>query len=245
MLVGGLLFAAFLAREARTAHPMLPLGLFSRRNFSVANLETLFMYGGLSGAFFFLVLFLQQVAGWSALEAGLATMPPSVIMFMLWRGAGAAAGSYGPRLFMGLGPIVAAGGLLLLLRADASPDVAGDVLVPLTIFSFGLAGCVAPLTVTVLADADESNAGIASGVNNAIARVAGLLAVAALGAVVAGQFGAALDERLAGRRLDARATAAVQAARRQTLARVEPGVAGAPVAAAVQDASEEAYRIGV
>jgi EmrB/QacA subfamily drug resistance transporter len=243
-LAGVLLLAAFLVRERRTAHPMLPLGLFRRRNFAAANLQTLFMYGGLSAAFFFLVLFLQQVAGYTALEAGLATMPPSVVMFFLSSRAGRLADRFGPRLFMAGGPLLSAVGLLGLLRAGPSPAFVSDLLVPLLVFSLGLAACVAPLTATVLADADDSNAGIASGVNNAIARVAGLLAVAALGAVVAAQFGSALDERLAGRTLDLRAAAAVQQARRQTLAQVDPARAGAPVARSVEAASVHAFHVG-
>jgi predicted MFS family arabinose efflux permease len=244
-LAGFLLLGAFVVRERTTPHPMLPLGMFRRRNFAFANLQTLFMYGGLSAAFFFLILFLQQVAGYSALKAGLATMPPSLVMFLLSRRAGRLADRLGPRLFMAGGPLLGAAGLLLLLRVDADPDFLSDLLGPLIVFSLGLSACVAPLTATVLADADDSNAGIASGVNNAIARVAGLLAVAAVGAVVAGQFGSTLDERLGERRLAPSAAAAVQQARRQTLARVDPQRAGRGVARAVQDASVHAFHVGI
>jgi EmrB/QacA subfamily drug resistance transporter len=244
-LAGFLLLGAFVVRERTTPHPMLPLGMFRRRNFAFANLQTLFMYGGLSAAFFFLILFLQQVAGYSALKAGLATMPSSLVMFFLSRRAGRLADRLGPRLFMAGGPLLGAAGLLLLLRVDADPDFLTDLLGPLIVFSLGLSACVAPLTATVLADADDSNAGIASGVNNAIARVAGLLAVAAVGAVVAGQFGSTLDERLGERRLGPPAAAAVQQARRQTLARVDPQRAGRGVAQAVQDASVHAFHVGI
>ena len=175
--------------------------LFRRRNFAVGNLETLAMYGGLGAVIFFLVLFLQQVAGYDALQAGLATLPITIVMFTLSRRAGRLADRFGPRWFMGLGPLVAAAGLALLQRVDAHVDYVTDLLPALLLFALGLSATVAPLTATVLADADEHNAGIASGVNNAIARVAGLLAVAALGAVVAAQFGSAIDERLAGRPL--------------------------------------------
>jgi EmrB/QacA subfamily drug resistance transporter len=243
-LLGLVLLAAFVARERTTPYPMLPLSMFRRRNFAFANLQTLFMYGGLGAAFFFLVLFLQQVAGYSALEAGLATLPSSLIMFALARRAGRMADRFGPRVFMAGGPLLSAAGLLGLLRAGADPDLVTELLLPLVVFSLGLAATVAPLTATVLADADDSNAGIASGVNNAIARVAGLLAVAALGAVVAGQFTAALDERLAGRELDGRATAAVAQARTQTLARVDPARAGEDVAQAVEESSVHAFHVG-
>ena len=174
-LVGGLvLFAAFLLYEARASHPMLPLGLFRRRNFSVGNAETLLMYSGLSVLTFFLVLFLQQVAGYDALEAGLALLPLTVVMFSLSRYAGRLADRIGPRVFMGLGPIVSAAGMLLMLRLDADADYLTELLPAAVVFSVGLAMTVAPLTATVLADADEENAGIASGINNAIARVGGL-----------------------------------------------------------------------
>jgi predicted MFS family arabinose efflux permease len=184
MLLGIALFAAFLVREARTPYPMLPLGLFRRRNFAFGNIETFAMYGGLSAVLFFLVLFLQQVAGYDALQAGLATLPITIVMFMLSRYAGRLADRYGPRWFMGFGPLVAAVGLMMLQRVDAQFDYFTDLFPALLVFSLGLSATVAPLTATVLADADENNAGIASGVNNAIARVAQLLAVAVVPVLV-------------------------------------------------------------
>jgi len=131
-------------------------------------------------------LFLQQVAGYSALESGLATIPTTVVMFALSRRMGALADRFGPRLFMGGGPIVAAIGLLLYQRVGEGAPYVSEVLPALVLFSLGLSMTVAPLTATVLADADEHNAGIASGVNNALARMAGLLAVAALGIIASG-----------------------------------------------------------
>ena len=247
-VVGLALLALFIAHEARTEHPMLPLELFRRRNFAFGNLETLLMYGGLSAVIFFLVLFLQQVAGYDALQAGLATLPITVVMFTLSRRAGRMADRYGPRWFMGGGPLVAAAGLAMLQRVDAHLDYATDLLPALLVFALGLSGTVAPLTATVLADADEHNAGIASGVNNAIARVAGLLAVAALGAVVAGQFGATIDARLAGEQLSPAAQSVVSEAKDRTLARADPG--GLPpaeadlVTSAVEDAAVTAFHRG-
>ncbi len=186
-LLAGLAFlAAFLSWERRAPKPMLPLGLFARRNFAVGNGETLAMYGGLSLSLFTTTLFLQQVAGYSALEAGLATTPTTLVMFLLSRRIGALADRLGPRLFMGGGPLLAACGLLLYQRTGAGAPYLSEVLPALLVFSFGLSMTVAPLTATVLADADDSNAGIASGVNNALARMAGLLAVAALGIIVSG-----------------------------------------------------------
>ncbi len=246
-LLGGVaVFAAFLVREARTSDPMLPLGLFRRRNFAIGNLETFSMYGGLSVTFFFLVLFLQQVAGFNALQAGLATLPSTVVMFLLSKRFGALADRFGPRFFMGVGPLVSAAGLSWFVRIDADVTYVVDVLPGLLVFSLGLAMTVAPLTATVLADADESNAGIASGVNNAIARVAGLLGIAALGAVVAAVFASAIDDQLAGVELTPAGERVVAVAREQTLAQADtsglPPAEAQAVSAAVQDASVDAFR---
>ena len=138
--------------------------------------------------FFFLTLFLQQVAGYEALEAGVATIPTTLVMFALSERAGRLADRFGPRLFMGFGPLVSAVGIALLLRLDEDISYWTELFPALLIFSLGLVATVTPLTATVLADADEHNAGIASGVNNAIARVAGLLCVAAIGAVVSAVY---------------------------------------------------------
>ena len=185
-LAGGVIaFAAFLWRERHAAQPMLKLELFARRNFAVGNAETLSMYGGLAILFFFLVIFLQQVAGYSALKSGLTTLPVTVVMFALSRRWGALADRIGPRLFMGAGPLLAAAGILLLLRTGRQTSYVGDLLPALLVFALGLSMTVAPLTATVLADADEHDAGIASAVNNAVARVAGLIGVSVVGVVVA------------------------------------------------------------
>jgi EmrB/QacA subfamily drug resistance transporter len=248
-LAGVLFLALFLAREATTAHPMLPLELFARRNFSAGNLETLAMYAGLAILFFYLVLFLQQVAGYSALKAGLATLPTTVVTFALAKRAGALADRFGPRLFMGLGPLVAAAGLLLLLRVDGHVAYVTDLLPALLLFSLGLSATVAPLTATVLADAEEEHAGIASGVNNAIARAAGLLGVAALGAVIAAQFSSALSDRIDTSALSPPARAAVQITRDRTLARADvSGLApreAATVARATEGAAVSAFHAGM
>ena len=182
---GALALVGFFAYERRASQPMLRPSLFARRNFSVGNIETLAMYAGLAILFFYLVIFLQQVAGYSALEAGLATLPTTLIMFSLSSRFGAAADRYGPRLFMGAGPLIAASGILLLLRTGLNTSYLSDVLPAVLVFSLGLTMTVAPLTATVLADADESDAGIASAVNNAVARVAGLVGVPIAGVVAA------------------------------------------------------------
>jgi EmrB/QacA subfamily drug resistance transporter len=232
-LGGIVLLGVFVWHEARTPMPMLPLGLFKRRNFTIANVETFCMYGGLGAVGFFNTLFLQQVAGYDALEAGLAMMPSTLVMFFLSRHAGGLADRWGPRLFMGVGPLIAAAGIALMLRVDADLDYWSDLLPALIVFALGLVATVTPLTATVLADADERNAGIASGVNNAVARVASLLCIAALGAVVAAQFSSSLDEQLGGR-----TSPAIERARNATLATV-PGVPE------VTQASERAYHVGI
>ena len=244
--IGGLvLLGVFLEHERRTPAPMLPLDLFKGRNFSVGNMETFAMYGGLGIVFFLLVLFLQEVAGYTALQSGFALLPSTIVMFLLSKRMGRLADRYGPRLFMGLGPLLAAVGLVLMTRLGAHVDYATDLLPALLVFSLGLASTVAPLTATVLSDADDSNAGIASGVNNAVARVAGLIAIAAIGAVISAQFKTSLDQNLAGIPLSPAARTAVAQARGQTLARVDPARAGVQVAHAVQSASVEAFHVGV
>jgi EmrB/QacA subfamily drug resistance transporter len=249
LALGAALFAAFVGWEARSPHPMLPLSLFRRRNFAAGNIETFSMYAGLGLLFFFLVLFLQQVAGYTALEAGTTTIPVTLVMFLLSTRFGALSDRYGPRFFMGVGPLVAAAGLALFLRLDAEVDYLTDLLPGLLIFAVGLSMTVAPLTATVLADADEHNAGIASGVNNAIARVASLIAIAAVGAVVSSAFGSALRDELgaAARRPDV--AAAIRAAEKQPLARVVvedvPPPVRAEVARSSRDASVKAFHVAI
>jgi EmrB/QacA subfamily drug resistance transporter len=188
LVLGAVLLATFLVWERRSSEPMLKLELFARRNFTVANIETLTMYAGLSILFFFLVIYLQQVAGYSALRSGLTTLPVTIMMFAFSRRFGMLADRFGPRLFMGFGPLIAAGGILLLLRVDEHVSYWTDLLPGLLVFSLGLSMTVAPLTATVLADADESDAGIASAINNAIARIAGLLGISVIGVVVASRL---------------------------------------------------------
>jgi EmrB/QacA subfamily drug resistance transporter len=186
--IGVVVFALFVVWERRgAADPMLPLDLFRRPNFTWGNVETLLVYGGLGLLFFVLVVFLQQTAGYSALEAGAATIPTTVVMFLLAKRFGALADTHGPRMFMAAGPLVSATGVLYLLAVvDDTPGFLRDVLPGTTIFALGLAIVVAPLTAAILGDVDQGSAGIASGVNNAVARIAGLLATAAVGTVAGG-----------------------------------------------------------
>jgi len=240
-LVGGVaLFVAFVAYELRTSSPMLPLELFGRRNFSVANAQTLLMYGALAIQGFFLTLFLQQVAGFSAFAAGSSGLVPTVVMFVLSQRFGALADQRGPRWFMTVGPLLVALGFVLMLRMDEVTSYLWDLVPALAVFSLGLAMTVSPLTATVLADADEHDAGIASAVNNAIARTAGLLATAAVGAVLAASYGDRLDAALGGRELSAASRAEVARARDRALAPADTGGLPAAERPVVAEAVEEA-----
>jgi EmrB/QacA subfamily drug resistance transporter len=184
---GTVLLVAFVVYEMHTPMPMLPLRLFRMRNFSVTNVETFAVYGALSAWGFFLTLFLQQQAGYSPFLSGLATVPVTIVMFVLSREVGRLSAQWGPHLFMAVGPIVAGLSMLALVRLPVHLNYWVDLLPPLLGFSVGLSMTVAPLTTTVLSDAGPGDAGIASGVNNAIARVAGLVSVAVLGIVAAGR----------------------------------------------------------
>ena len=248
LVAGVLVFTAFLLFEGRTRDPMLPLELFRRRNFAAGNVETFAMYAGLGIVFFFLVLFLQQIGGYSPLQSGLATLPMTVIMFFTSRRFGALADRFGPRFFMGAGPLAGAGGLLLFQNVGGKLDYVTDVLPPLLLFALGLSMTVAPLTAAVLAGS-ERQAGIASGVNNAIARVAGLLGTAAVGAAISASFAGSIDRRLAGIPLDRHAEAAVNAAKRLPLGRPDtsglPAGQGHAVSVAAEHASLHSFHLGM
>jgi len=249
MIAGAALLVMFVLYEWRARDPMLPLGLFRRRNFSAGNVETFAMYAGLAVLFFFLVLFLQQIGGYTPLQSGFATLPVTLVMFALSRRFGALADRHGPRLFMGLGPLVAAVGLLLFQRVGTHVDYVSDVLPALLVFALGLSMTVAPLTAAVLAGAERSQAGIASAVNNAVARVAGLLGTAAVGAAIATSFASTLDAHLAGVRLGPAADVAVREAKRLPLGL--PDVQGLPprqahaVASAAEAASLHSFHLGL
>jgi EmrB/QacA subfamily drug resistance transporter len=182
--IGLLAGAAFVVVEHRTAHPMLPLDMFGSRIFSAANAMTLLVYAALGAILFFLVIDLQTVLGYGPLEAGLSTLPITVIMLVLASRGGALGTRIGPRIPMTVGPLVMAVGVAWLSMLGAGSSYWVAVLPPMVIFSLGLALMVAPLTATVLAAAPDERTGIASGVNNAVARAGSLFAVAALPAVV-------------------------------------------------------------
>jgi EmrB/QacA subfamily drug resistance transporter len=248
LIAGVVLFAAFIVWEARSPHPMMPLHLFASRNFAVGNLTTFTLYAGLGVATFFLVVFVQQVGGYSPIGAGLALLPLTVMMFTLARRFGALADRIGPHRFMAAGPMLAGVGLLLLGRAGAHADYLTEILPGVAVFGFGLSMTVAPLTATVLGSVEPGHSGLASGVNNAVARVAGLVAVAALGAVVASTFSHRLETRLQGHPLSARTRSAVHADRTRPLLTSVQNVSHAEqplVHGALVNASVFAFRIAM
>jgi EmrB/QacA subfamily drug resistance transporter len=249
LIAGVALFVAFLVWEARSRHPMLDLALFRIRNFLVTNIETLLVYAGLYGSFFFIALFLQETVGYSPLEAGLATTPVSVLLFVLSPRFGRIATETGPRVPMCVGPIVGGLGLLLLIRIDAGASYVTDVLPGLIVFGLGLSATVAPLTATALDSVPERQVGVASGINNGVSRVAGLLAIAVLGAVIAGSFDSRIDEQLAGERLSPAAERSVERAKRKPFGtpntgQIDPSEADR-VDLAATDASEGSFQLGM
>lgn len=179
--IGGIAaLVAFFAAERRAADPMLPLEIFSSRLFSAANAVTFVVYAALSGFFFLLVASLQISMGYTPIEAGAASLPVTLLMLLFSARSGALAQRIGPRIPLTVGPLVIAAGLLLLTQVEPGDSYLTAVLPGIVVFGVGLTLVVAPVTATVLAAADTRHSGIASGVNNAVARIAGLLAVAVL-----------------------------------------------------------------
>lgn len=188
LTVGLIALGVFIWHEKRVKQPMLPLGLFRTRNFSIGNIATFFIYAALALQGFVLVIFLQQTANWPATLAGLATIPVTIMMFFLSSRFGILSGKFGPRFFMAVGPIVAGIGVLLLLRVNVPADYWFGLLPGILVFGLGLSMTVAPLTSAILGSIKSSQAGIGSAVNNAVARIAGLLAVAVIGIFIGGQM---------------------------------------------------------
>jgi EmrB/QacA subfamily drug resistance transporter len=179
-VLGVIAIVAFVLIERRTANPMLPLDVFSSRQFTSANAVTFVVYAALGGVFFLLVIVLQTALGYSPVAAGAASLPVTVIMLALSSASGALAQRIGPRLPLTVGPLVIAAGMVLMTRIGPGASYGTVILPAVIVFGLGLAATVAPVTAAALAAADERHAGVASGVNNAVARTAGLLAVALL-----------------------------------------------------------------
>lgn len=175
--------ALFIQHEKRTTAPMLPLELFKVRNFSVGNISTAMIYAGLSMFSFLVTVFVQQVGGYKALEAGLAMLPITIIMFVLSSRFGSLASRFGPRLFMTIGPLLSGLGAVLMLTVDHSANYVTQLLPGIILFGIGLSVTVAPLTTTILGSISHTQAGIGSAINNAISRIAGLLGIAAIGLI--------------------------------------------------------------
>lgn len=179
-LVGVALLIVFVIHQKVTPHALVPLSLFADRVFTAANICTFAIYGALSGSLFLLVLQLQYVSGYSPLEAGISTIPITVLMLLFSARAGALGARIGPRWPMTFGPLISAAGLVLMLRIGEDASFVFEVLPGVVVFGIGLTVLVAPLTTAVLAAAPTEQTGIASGINNAVSRTASLLAVAAI-----------------------------------------------------------------
>jgi EmrB/QacA subfamily drug resistance transporter len=188
MAFGILAFAAFLWREKTARQPMMPLSLFRVRNFAVGNIATTFIYSALSLGGFLLPVYLQEVGGYKATLAGLAILPVTIISILLSSYVGGLAGRFGPRLFMTVGPILGGCGYLYFLLMGSHPDYWIEVLPGVILFGFGLTITVAPLTSAILGSISQAQSGIGSAINNAVSRVAGLIATAMIGLIIGSQL---------------------------------------------------------
>ena len=241
---GALALVAFVFVEARSAAPMMPLTLFGSRTFSGANIVTLLLYSALGGALFFLPFNLIQVQGYSATGAGAAFLPLILVIFLLSRWAGGLVPRYGARVPLIVGPLIATLGYLLL----AAPGIGGSYWATffpaVLVLGLGMAISVAPLTTAVMGSVEVKHAGIASGVNNAASRAAGLLAVAVFGVVILAAFGRALDARVAGLDLPGEVGQALDAQRVRLAAAAVPEGLSAEVRAAIEQAIAESFVAG-
>ncbi|MDB5840994.1 MAG: transporter [Herminiimonas sp.] len=244
LLLGVLALAAFVAVEWRSHAPMLPLDLFRSRNFSGANLLTLMLYAALGATFFFLPLNLIQIQHYSSTAAGAALLPFTLIMFTLSRWSGGLIDRYGPKRPLVFGPAIAAAGFLLLAMPGSGRDYWLSFFPGIAVLGLGMAISVAPLTTTVMNAVGNEAAGVASGVNNAVSRLAGLLAIAALGIAMRYAFGAALELRFSELALPPDASAAVLAQRGKLAAIDIPSTLPAEIREAMSAAISAAFVFG-
>ncbi len=179
--VGVLALLGFILVEGRRQDPMVQFSLFRSRNFTGSNLMTFMMYGALSGFIFGMVIYLQTTMGYSAVRAGASLLPVSILLLTLSSRSAGLAAKYGTRIFMTIGPLVVAGGMACLYRLHPGMSYLYDIFPGTILFGVGMALFVAPLTITVMSSVDQSDSGIASGINNAVSRAAGLIVIALLG----------------------------------------------------------------
>ena len=244
LIAAVVLLAAFLVFEKRCSQPMLPLELFRSRTFSGANLLTFFLYAALGGTMFFLPLNLIQVQHYAATAAGAAMLPFILIMSLLSRWSGGLVARFGPRLPLIVGPLIAATGYALFLLPGVGGNYWWNFFPPVAVLGLGMAVSVAPLTTTVMNSVPEDRAGIASGVNNAVARSAGLLAIAVLGIVMLTAFGRGIERRVVEWKLPSSASRSLESQRTKLAAVVLPNDQDPATRQLLQRAVDESFVAG-